>query len=260
MNESVHGRFLWFEVLCRDPAVIRDFYTQVCDWTITAWPMGPGMTYEMFTAGGVPIGGIHPFPAGTPSDHAANSHWLPYFASPDVDASVATLMALGGKVWVAPNTIPSVGRMAVVADRNGAEFAFHAPATPPPMTAPPPRVGDVAWVELSSPDTAGSLADYGALFGWTPAQRHEMGPNGSYQELQHEGRRNGGIYQPAGGTKLPSSWTCYVLVADIDAAFARATALGATVMMSPMTTPNGLARIAMLRDPEGAPFALQCTA
>ena len=221
--------------------------------------MGPGIAYEMFTAGGVPIGGIHPFPAGTPADHAANSHWLPYFASADVDASVASLQGLGGKVWVAPNTIPSVGRMAVVADRNGAEFAFHAPATPPPSAAPAPRVGDVAWVELSSPDTAGSLADYGTLFGWTPVQRHEMGPNGSYQVLHHEGRDIGGIYQPAGGAKLPWIWTCYVRVADLDAAFARANALGASVMMPPMTTPDGKARIAMLRDPEGAPFALQWT-
>ena len=125
MSSSVNGRFLWFEMLCRDPTVIRDFYTKVCDWTIAAWPLGPGVTCELFTAGGLPIGGIHPFPPGTPVEHAANSHWLPSFASPDVDASEATLQRPGGKVWVAPNTIPSVGRMAVVADRNGAEFTFH---------------------------------------------------------------------------------------------------------------------------------------
>jgi uncharacterized protein len=41
-----------------------------------------------------------------------------------VDATAARIEPLGGKVWVQPKDIPTVGRLAVVGDPTGALFAL----------------------------------------------------------------------------------------------------------------------------------------
>ena len=51
------------------------------------------------------------------------AHWLPYFASVDVDATVKKAGSLGAQTFVPPMDIPGVGRFAVLADPQGASFA-----------------------------------------------------------------------------------------------------------------------------------------
>ena len=60
-------------------------------------------------------------PAGTPS------YWLVYFASDDVDATVAKLTSLGGGVHHPPEDIPEVGRFAVAHDPQGGVFGLLQP-------------------------------------------------------------------------------------------------------------------------------------
>ena len=260
MSSIPNGRLLWFELLCRDAAKTADFYTNVCDWTVIPWDMGNGVMYNMLAALGVPIGAVFPFPADAPAEHRAKPHWMPYLSTPDTDASVAQLLGLGGKVWVPARTVPTVGRMAVVADRTGAEFAFFTPENAPgdaPSAAP---VGHVGWIECAVSDAGVAFADYGALFGWTSAETFPMGPMGTYHVIHGEGRGIGGFFRSADGSLPPWRWLCYVRVADLDAAYAKALALGASSVMAPNAVPGGNARIAMLRDPEGAAFALQWVA
>ncbi len=55
-------------------------------------------------------------PEGTPP------HWNVYFNVEDVDASVAKVEELGGTTVVPAIDVPGVGRMAMVADPQGAMF------------------------------------------------------------------------------------------------------------------------------------------
>jgi hypothetical protein len=50
-------------------------------------------------------------------------HWLPYFQVDDTDIIVARAKELGGNVVVPAMDIPNVGRMATLADPQGAAFA-----------------------------------------------------------------------------------------------------------------------------------------
>jgi predicted enzyme related to lactoylglutathione lyase len=50
-------------------------------------------------------------------------HWLPYFQVDDADRTVARATELGGNVVVPLMDIPNVGRMATLADPQGATFA-----------------------------------------------------------------------------------------------------------------------------------------
>jgi hypothetical protein len=55
--------------------------------------------------------------------------------------------------------------------------------------------------------------------------------------------------------KMPSHWAIYFLVADCDAAVAKATELGGASRMGPFDAP-GVGRIAAMGDPQGAAFYL----
>jgi predicted enzyme related to lactoylglutathione lyase len=53
---------------------------------------------------------------------------------------------------------------------------------------------------------------------------------------------------------VPSYWTVYFTVDDVDRAFKQATDLGATEMLAPQDFPGG--RFAIVSDPQGAVFGL----
>ncbi len=69
------------------------------------------------TVGGMMSLDMPQFPPDIPA------HWMTYFATDDIEASVARVTALGGSVSVPPTEIP-VGKFAVVADPEGAFFSL----------------------------------------------------------------------------------------------------------------------------------------
>jgi predicted enzyme related to lactoylglutathione lyase len=52
----------------------------------------------------------------------------------------------------------------------------------------------------------------------------------------------------------PNHWRVYFAVADADASVAKITELGGSILAGPFDTPVG--RIAVVRDPQGAPFSI----
>jgi predicted enzyme related to lactoylglutathione lyase len=53
--------------------------------------------------------------------------WLPYVATDDVDASLEQATGLGATAVTQPMDIPSVGRMAIIADPTGAVVGLYKP-------------------------------------------------------------------------------------------------------------------------------------
>ena len=54
---------------------------------------------------------------------------------------------------------------------------------------------------------------------------------------------------------IPTHWKPYVAVEDPAATVAKATELGGEVLLEPMDVPK-VGRIAVLKDPQGAPFGI----
>jgi predicted enzyme related to lactoylglutathione lyase len=128
LNEP--GALAWTQLNAKDPAGAKKFYPALLGWKIQDNEMpaatGGGM-YTTFLKSDGPAAGMMPMPGNAP----APSHWLPYFAVADVDASATKAKALGGQTYVPPTDIPGMGRFAVLADAQGATFAivkFTAPA------------------------------------------------------------------------------------------------------------------------------------
>ncbi len=114
------GTPTWNECVTADVAAATRFYAEVLGMGSEAMDMGEAGTYTLLTnAEGRQIGGsmdLAMLPAGTPP------HWNIYFNVADVDASVARAEELGGRSVAPAMDVPGVGRMAMVADPQGAMF------------------------------------------------------------------------------------------------------------------------------------------
>jgi uncharacterized protein len=114
------GRFCWNELVAGDEASAKRFYASLFGWTTEAFGGGEG--YTLFKKGEERVGGMMKCPKpGRPS------HWLPYVLVDDVDATVTRTRDLGGNVVVEPFDVPTIGRMAVLVDPQGADIAVIKP-------------------------------------------------------------------------------------------------------------------------------------
>ncbi|MEV6416226.1 VOC family protein [Kribbella sp. NPDC051718] len=112
------GMLVWSEALSEDFETARAFYTAVFGYR--AEEIGGYNRYAALYAADKPVAGtgeLHPdFPAGTPP------HWLPYFAAASTDQTVDQAVTAGGEILGEPLET-DFGRMAVLADPEGARFA-----------------------------------------------------------------------------------------------------------------------------------------
>lgn len=183
----------------------------------------------------------------------APPHWFAYVQVDDVDAKTAEAAALGGKIYVPPMDIPTVGRFSVIADPQGASIALFKAANAYPDHDRTKHV-EFNWQELATSDSAAALAFYSQLFGWTLQAEHDMGPMGKYLLCGLNGKQESGIFNKP--PNMPASaWIYYVKVDDLDGAIAAAGANGGKLIHGPQAIPGG-GRIAQLFDPQGAVFAL----
>jgi predicted enzyme related to lactoylglutathione lyase len=122
---KTHGAFSWSELMTTDPAAAATFYRELFGWRIDEANMGTG-PYRVVHAGDAAVGGIMGMPPGAPPMPPA---WGCYVTVTDVDQTLATCKSLGGKVIVQPMVVPSVGRIAVIQDPQGAMLSVIAYAT-----------------------------------------------------------------------------------------------------------------------------------
>ncbi|MBT9556616.1 MAG: VOC family protein [Myxococcales bacterium] len=114
--------------------------------------------------------------------------------------------------------------------------------------------GRFVWHEIMTSDVERSQNFFTALFGWT-VESWSMGEGGSYTGIKNGERGMGGMMQIPAGDPRPPHTVGYVSVADVDAAVARAKALGGQVGFGPMDIPD-VGRFAVLGDPQGAWFTV----
>ena len=248
-DPSATGRFVWYDLLTRDVAKAIPFYTAVARWGTEAFPLGDGPPYTMWTANGVPLGGVTTLPAG-----ATGPHWMGHVSVADVDAAARQAQSLGGAVVSVPRDIPTVGRFAVIADPQGATIAIFTPLEYTPRTDTEPRIGEFGWHELATTDWKGALSFYTTLFGWDAGPAHDMGEMGTYQLFERHGIQLGGMFNASGATGKPA-WLYYFRVASAADASKQVAQSGGRVLNGPMEVPGGNT-VAQCTDVDGAAFAV----
>jgi predicted enzyme related to lactoylglutathione lyase len=112
------GAFSWCELMTTEPQAAVEHYRQLFGWSVDVMDVGGG-PYHVLKVGDSAIGGIMGMPPGAPP---MPPRWVSYVTVADVDATAEKCTALGGKVLMGPTDIPTVGRFAVLQDRQGAEL------------------------------------------------------------------------------------------------------------------------------------------
>lgn len=132
-------------------------------------------------------------------------------------------------------------------------------------TAPTPTLGeeqpkpegDFIWYELMTADAEGSKQFYDALIGWNigePAAEYK-----GYRMINRsDGKFAGGVMELTSEMQQHGArptWLAYISVNDVDRATKSVENAGGKTLMAPFDIPN-VGRIAMVTDPQGAPFYL----
>jgi predicted enzyme related to lactoylglutathione lyase len=120
------GSFTWSEHMSRDFEASKAFYAGVFGYEYGDMS-SDGFSYATLLINGQQVvGGIGAYPGGEEAVHPAA--WGVYFGTADTDRAVELATSHGGRL-IRPATDSPYGRMAVVADNQGALFSLI--STPP---------------------------------------------------------------------------------------------------------------------------------
>ena len=122
LMRPVAGAVAWCEVVTRDPHTAVSFYDAAFGWQAH---LDGTSGYTTFRLGDADVAGILPMPTEVPAE--APAHWLVYFNSPDIDATLRAVVEAGGSVMKPATTVGSV-TFAVAADPENAMFGLFAMA------------------------------------------------------------------------------------------------------------------------------------
>jgi predicted enzyme related to lactoylglutathione lyase len=249
------GDLVWYELLTSDPKAAIRFYADVVGWTTQVWQ---GADYTMWVGSHGPLGGVSVLPEAAKT-MGAPPYWQANVQVANIEETIAKVKQLGGQIYHTED-VPDVGRIAVIADPQGAVIAVFQPKGS--MDAHDrAKAGEFSWHELYTTDHESAFAFYQQICGWQKLDEFDMGPMGKYLLWGKDGKTLGGMMtkpkdmKTPDGRDVPPSWMYYVTTDDLDAALDRARAAGAKVLNGPMPVPGGQ-RIVQLLDPQGAAFAL----
>jgi predicted enzyme related to lactoylglutathione lyase len=119
------GCLTWNELGAPEIEPAAEFYAGLFGWATEAMDTGGGPGYTIIKVGERSNGGIREMTAEEGAARAPPA-WTPYFAVDSVDASIARAGELSGRVMAGPIDLPNGGRIAAVADPQGAAFAISA--------------------------------------------------------------------------------------------------------------------------------------
>lgn len=119
------GALIWNELITDDAPTALDFYANVVGLGSAVMPMPDG-EYTVLQVHEDGVGGC----IAPPRPDVPN-HWHVYFCTEDADATVAAAAKEGGALMADPFDMATVGRMAVLADPQGAVFSVMQPETAP---------------------------------------------------------------------------------------------------------------------------------
>ena len=263
----------WVDTGQPDPQAATEFYGGLFGWEFeNALP--PDAPAEYFTGRlrGRSVAAVGSQPEGMPPTPA----WNTYVCVEDADETARKAKEAGGQVLSEPFDVMDAGRMAVLADPEGAMISIWQPKETKGAQAVN-EPGTWNFSELNTRDPQAAAAFYGAVFGWELSSMDAEGGEFTMFSLPGYGdflaERDPSLRErmatdgaPAGFEDVvaallpitdetderPAHWSITFAVDDADAAAAKAAELGGEVVVPPFDAPY--VRMTVLRDPQGAGF------
>ena len=248
-SKSIPGRWIWAELFTSDVTRAQKFYGSVFGWQFETRGTSE-KPYILIRNEGRPVAGMVRHPAA--DGDVLQSRWVGLLSVADVDATTNGIRKAGGTVLLDPLTLRGRGKVALVADREGARFGVLASESgDPPDMMPDP--GSWLWHELWAGSADSAAAFYKETVGYS------IKPTGRArgkieQHLVTGGFPRAGIIEYS-ADGLPSAWLHYIRVDDVHAAVERVKKAGGTVLISP-SREFRRGRAAVIVDPLGAPLGI----
>lgn len=259
----------WVDSQHPDPHAVLPFYAELFGWELeNTMPDDADGVYYMARIRGLDAAAIAGIPPGAPP----RAMWNSYVAVADVDASARKVGDAGGAVFMEPFDVMDAGRMAVVADPEGAVFCLWQ-AKENIGAKVVNEHGSVNFNNLATRDVDAAERFYGAVFGWK-VLRLNAGPMwmlpgygdhleettpGLRESMAQMGAPEGFIDVVAqinpiadGDADTPAHWSVTFAVDDAVATAAKVTELGGAVLEGPFDAP--WTRLVVAQDPQGATF------
>src|SRR5579871_2318180 len=259
----------WVDTNQPDPAAAVAFYGTLFGWEFEeVATAGSDTTYAIGRIRGGDAGAVSSIePGGRPV-----AEWYTYVWVEDADETAAKARNAGGTVVAEPFDVPGAGRMAVIADPEGAAFCIWQSLGHKGAKVVNEH-GSVNFNGLATRDPEGARAFYGAVFGWKtlelPSGISWILPGyGDHLEAINPGVRAmmSQMGAPEGFIDVVANlepiadddrdtkphWSVTFAVDDVAVATARARELGAEIVAEPFDAP--WCRMAVIKDPQGATF------
>ncbi|MCA1586886.1 MAG: VOC family protein [Acidobacteria bacterium] len=250
------GRPVWYELMTTDMKAAEAFYKNVVGWTSAPFEGAP-TPYTIFKRSNeAQTAGLMKRPEGMNMP----PFWAMYVSVPNLEDAVIHIKRLGGGELSPLIEVPTIGRMQMMRDPQGAAFYIIQPSSGEQRPEGAPEVGEGSWHELMTTDAPAAMRFYTEVFGWQPTEAMDMGPMGKYQMFNRpHGMIGGMMNKPPEMAQVPPNWAIYFRVDDINAATERVKANGGKILNGPMEVPGG-DWIVNAMDPQGAAFSLHAKA
>jgi len=258
----------WVDVNEPDPNGALPFYRGLFGWEFEDMvPTESAGQYFIGRIRGGDVAAVGSIPEGAPPVAA----WNTYISVASADDTAAKAGDAGGQVLAGPFDVIDAGRMAVLADPEGAAFRVWQAKNHQGAKVVNEH-GSLNFNGLATRDQHKAEAFYGAVFGWRvlalPSglawtrpgygdHLEERSP-GLRQQMAQMGAPEGFIDVVATLSPIsddsdePARWSVTFSVDDADAAASQAAALGGEVVTKPFDAP--WTRSTWLKDPQGATF------
>jgi len=253
LTQHAPGTFSWVELASTDQDAAKKFYGALFGWTFQDMDMGPDGVYTIFKNANRDCAALYT-QKKEQKDMGMPPCWSCYVTVDNADASAKQAVSLGGKLLMEPFDVMEHGRMAIIQDPQGAVFCIWQ-AKKNPGVAVLDEPGALCWTELLTSDPAAAAKSSTPAFPWK-AQKFP-GPTDYTTFERGEGQKGAGgmMKTPAEMPNLPPNWTPYFQVTDARSAVEKTNQLGGGVVVPSQTIPN-IGTFAVLRDPQGAVFAI----
>jgi uncharacterized protein len=259
----------WIDTSQPDPEAALPFYSGLFGWEFEdVMPDEAEGQYFIGRIRGGNVAAVGSIPEGAPPMAA----WSTYIWVANADETVAKARDAGGSVMMEPFDIMEAGRMAVLADPEGAVFCVWQAGDNKGAQIVNEH-GSLNFNGLATRDIDGAQAFYGAVFGWTTldlpggvmwtlpgyGDHLEERTPGLREQIAGMGGPEGFIDVVAAFTPIaaddsdtPPHWSVTFATDDVQATAAKAGELGGEVLAEPFDAP--WSRMAVIKDPQGATF------
>lgn len=115
------GEWIWSSLITTDPDTDAAFYQALFGYEVFELPAEPGAQHLLFASQNYARASDNSLPQQAPD---LPPHWLNYVRVEDATKMAAQAVALGGRVLVEPHLDRQGGKLAIVADPQGAPFGL----------------------------------------------------------------------------------------------------------------------------------------